>query len=144
MAYDFLEGLMIGAAVFSLLFVFIIWLLVKYLANRLFSRWAQERLKKEVAKSLDIQRPIIKGKISEQLFPLLSNRIGDLSDLRFIGDPVDYVYFKGLSEAREGKIKDIDIRFIEVKSGEATISKAEEFIKGAVKDKRVTWEEIRL
>lgn len=141
MAYDFWIGLAVGAICFSFLFIVLMWFLIKRTANKLFNNWLQERLKKEVAKSLEIQRPVIKGKISEQLFPLLYNKLGDLADFRFLGAPVDYIIFQGLSASDSSKI---DIKFVEVKTGEAKMNKAEERVKDAIINKRVGWEEIKL
>ena len=144
MVYDFLEGLIIGALGFSLLFIILMWVLVKRLAARLFNTWLQERLRKEVAKSLAIQRPVIKGKISEQLFPILYNKLGDLADFRFLGSPVDYIIFEGLSEARDGVDKEVKIKFIELKTGHSSLNRAEQMVKDAVETGRVSWEEVDL
>ena len=144
MDLSFFDGLIIGVVVSILLFFLVAWVLVKRIATRMFAGWAAKKLGIEVARSLQIQRPVVKGKISEQVFPLLSDKIGDLSDLRFIGDPVDYVYFDGLSSAREGGSKDVSVKFIEVKTGDSKTNKAENLVKDAIDDKKVSWEEVRL
>ncbi len=140
MDYSFLEGLVIGAIIFSFLFVFIMWILVRRLAAKLFGNWMNTKLSKEVNKSLEIQRPVIKGKISEEMFPITYGKLGNLSDLRFIGNPVDYVAFEGLSDPG----RKVDIKFIEVKTGASKLNKSEERIKDAVQDKRISWDEIYL
>ncbi len=139
-----LEGLILGALIATVLAFIFGRYFVKLFARRIFDKWKELELAKEIQRALGTQRPIIKGKISEQIFPLLSNKIGNLSDLRFIGDPIDYIYFKGLSDAREGKITDIEIKLMEVKTGEASLSKSEELVRDAVKGKRIEWEEIKL
>ena len=144
MNLSFFDGLIMGVVVSILLFFLVAWVLVKRIATRLFAGWAAKKLRMEVARSLQIQRPVVKGKISEQVFPLLSDKTGDLSDLRFIGDPVDYVYFDGLSSAREGGSKDVSVKFIEVKTGDSKTNKAENLVKDAIDDKKVSWEEVRL
>jgi predicted Holliday junction resolvase-like endonuclease len=143
MISDFWVGLIIGAVSFSLLLIFIMWLLVKRIARSLFGKWAEKKLSWELNKSLEAQRHVIKGKISEQLFPLLYEKAGNLSDFRFIGSPIDYIVFEGLSDGDASNDK-VDIKFIEVKTGNARLSSTEERIKNAVEDKRVTWEEITI
>ncbi len=140
MDYSFWEGLIIGAIIFSFLFAFLMWISIRRLAARLFGRWMNTRLVKEVNKSLEIQRPVIKGKISEEMFPIMYGKLGNLSDLRFIGSPVDYIAFEGLSEPD----RNISIKFIEVKTGASKLNRSEERIKEAVQDKRISWDEIYL
>ncbi|MGC9107206.1 MAG: Holliday junction resolvase-like protein, partial [Infirmifilum sp.] len=57
------------------------------------------------------------GRIGEQLAPLLMTQtLGvDPRDLRFLGTPIDYIAFKGLSQDNPQ-----EILFIEVKSGKTT------------------------
>lgn len=144
MAYDFLTGIVVGAIGFSFLFIVLMWFLVKKAAGRLFNTWMQERLRKEVAKALELQRPVIKGKISEQLFPTLYNKSGNLADFRFLGNPIDYIVFEGLSEARDGLDQKVKIKFIELKTGASVLTKAEELVKDAVESRRISWEEVQL
>jgi predicted Holliday junction resolvase-like endonuclease len=144
MVYDFWTGFVIGAVGFSVLFAFLIWFFGRMLANKMFDRWVKERLGREITKSLDLQRPIIKGKISEQMFPLLYQKVGDLSDFRFIGNPIDYIVFDGLSKARDNIDKKVTIKFIELKTGRSALNKAENLVKDAVEHGRVGWEEIQL
>jgi predicted Holliday junction resolvase-like endonuclease len=141
MEADFLAGLVIGMAIVAGVLTVIFYFLVKYLARRAFENWKEKELNKQVSNALQIQRPIIKGKISEQLFPILYKKFGNLSDFRFLGNPVDYVSFDGLSEAREGIDTKVNVRFIEIKTGNASLSKSEELVKDAVKHGRVSWQE---
>ena len=141
---NFLEGLIIGTAVSSLVSVLVIWLFVKRIAARMFGARARDQLSKEISKALDVQRPVIKGKISEQLFPLLYHKTGNLADFRFIGSPVDYIVFEGLSEARDGLKDVINIRFVEIKTGNSGLNKAEKCVKEAVESKRISWEEVEI
>ncbi len=87
------------------------------------------------------QRAVIKGKISEQVFPMVTNEIKNLSDARFIGDPIDYLVFDGISNESNN---DINIKFIEVKTGDSKLTKREEKVKDAVLNKRVEWREIKI
>jgi predicted Holliday junction resolvase-like endonuclease len=59
-------------------------------------------------------------------------------DARFIGSPIDFIVFDGLSE---GYVK--QIIFIEVKTNKSNLSQREKKIKEAILGGRVKWEEIR-
>ena len=77
-----------------------------------------------------------------QLYPILYEKEGDLSDLRFLGNPIDYIKFEGLSNLSEtGKVK---IKFIEIKTGNSKLNKNEEAVKQAVQGKEVYWDEITI
>ncbi|MCW1312234.1 MAG: hypothetical protein OH338_02260, partial [Candidatus Parvarchaeota archaeon] len=105
-------------------------------------QWEKYEMQKALEKTVNIQRPILKGKISEQLYPVLYEKEGNLSDLRFLGNPIDYIKFEGLSNLSEtGKVK---IKFIEIKTGNAKLNGNEEAVKKAVEDKEVYWEEITI
>ena len=138
MGYAFFFGLITGLAIVSIISFFIL----KYLLKKKIEQWEKYELSKALEKTVNMQRPILKGKISEQLFPILYEKEGNLSDLRFLGNPIDYIKFEGLSDLQEsGKIK---IKFIEIKTGNARLNKNEEAVKKAVEDKEVYWEEITI
>ncbi len=138
MGYAFFFGLITGLAIVSIISFFIL----KYLLKKKIEQWEKYEMQKALEKTVNMQRPILKGRISEQLFPILYEKEGNLSDLRFLGNPIDYIKFEGLSDLQEsGKIK---IKFIEIKTGNARLNKNEEAVKKAVEDKEVYWEEITI
>jgi predicted Holliday junction resolvase-like endonuclease len=57
-------------------------------------------------------RNVIHGKVTEHLIPFFPSFPWNPSDSRFLGSPVDFIIFDGLSE---GEVK--EIVFVEVKSG---------------------------
>jgi predicted Holliday junction resolvase-like endonuclease len=61
----------------------------------------QQALKEAKNRSLDGSRAVIKGKIAEQLAPVLPNFKYLPSDARFIGDPIDYVIFNGYTDIKD-------------------------------------------
>ena len=63
----------------------------------------------------------------------------DAADARFIGKPVDFVAFPGLSE--DDKVK--EVLLIEVKTGKSNLSGREREIKRAVAEGRVRYVEYR-
>ena len=85
------------------------------------------------------QRSIIKGQISEVLAPWSIESVNSVKELNFLGSPIDFVGFKGLDG--EG---DIDIKFIEVKSGKSRLNKNQSRIRDAVAAKRIEWVEVRV
>ena len=138
MEYAFFWGLMAGLTIVSLISFFIL----KYLLKKKIESWEKYEMQKALEKTVNLQRPILKGKISEQLFPILYEKEGNLSDLRFLGNPIDYIKFDGLSDLNEGG--KIQIKFIEIKTGNAKLNKNEEAVKKAVQDKEVYWDEITI
>ncbi len=114
----------------------------KELAKEMLEEWKEresKRLKEDLSRGL---YAVLKGRVGEQLAPLvLFEKYGiDLRDLRFLGGPVDYIAFKGLSEGNPEKII-----FIEVKSGRrAALSERERAIKRLIEEKRVEWLTLRL
>ncbi len=76
---------------------------------------------------------VITGHIAENLAPLLKDFIWDPRKVRFLGMPIDYIYF--------GEDK---IVFIEVKSGGAKLTKKESEIKELILKKKVFFETFRV
>lgn len=139
MTSGFIVGLMLGSIIISAVSGATFYFLFKNYIRR----WKEKELSKEVDRALNAQRSIVKGQISEELFPMVSRRFGDVADFRFVGDPIDYVVFQGLSEQSDANIK-INIKFVEVKTGSARLNLSEKLVKDAVENKRVSWEEVRL
>ncbi|MFL2981880.1 MAG: Holliday junction resolvase-like protein [Candidatus Poseidoniaceae archaeon] len=85
------------------------------------------------------QRATIKGQISETLAPWSMTIVDSVSELNFLGNPIDFIGFKGL----DGK-GDIDIKFIEVKSGKSKLNSNQRRVRDAVIAKRIEWAEVRI
>jgi predicted Holliday junction resolvase-like endonuclease len=83
---------------------------------------------------------VIAGKATEHLAPLLPGFEFDPRDARFLGSPIDFIVFDGLSE---GEIS--EIVFIEVKTGPwAALSTRERLVRDAVEAGRVRFLEVRI
>jgi predicted Holliday junction resolvase-like endonuclease len=78
------------------------------------------------------------GKVYEQLVPYLPDFPFNPKDVRFLGSPVDFVVFDGLSDGHITRIV-----FVEVKTGAADLSTRERRVRDAVQDSRVEWYELR-
>jgi|TARA_B100000459_G_scaffold139519_1_gene97852 predicted Holliday junction resolvase-like endonuclease len=85
------------------------------------------------------QRATIKGQITETIAPWSMTVVNSVSELNFLGNPIDFIGFKGLDG--DG---DIDIKFIEVKSGKSKLNTNQRRIRDAVKEKRIDWVEVRI
>jgi predicted Holliday junction resolvase-like endonuclease len=73
------------------------------------------------------------GFIYERLAPTLDGFTFNKNDCRSMFDPIDYVIFEGLSE----KQRVSKIIFMDIKSGNARLSKKQRVIKDVVNDKKV-------
>ncbi len=104
-------------------------------AAALYRRAAQIR-----AQALEQSRSVLRGQVAEQLVPLTGGFPFDPSDARFLGHPVDYVVFDGLS----GGEGDVEVVIVEIKTGGARLSKREAAIRDAVEAGRVRFEVVRL
>mgnify|MGYP002867556611 FL=1 len=100
------------------------------------SRRVNKARKDAVKKS----RAVLGGLAGEQLAPFLPGFPCNPADARFVGKPVDFVAFSGAAEG--GEIK--EIIFVEVKSGEASLSKREREIKACVQEGRLRFVEYRI
>ena len=96
----------------------------------------KDRIRKD---ALSRSRAVLKGKIGEQMAPLLDAFPFQPSDARFIGSPIDYIVFDGYSHNNPTEIVLIDI-----KTGNAQLSSAEKRIAALVNAKRVWWMTIRI
>ena len=79
------------------------------------------------------------GKVYEQLLPYLPDFPFNPKDVRFLGSPVDFVVFDGLSDGQVTQVV-----FVEVKTGGAELSTRERRVRDAVRERRVEWHELRL
>jgi predicted Holliday junction resolvase-like endonuclease len=83
---------------------------------------------------------VVAGKATEHLAPLFPGFEFDPRDARFLGSPIDFIVFDGLSgsEVRE-------IVFVEIKTGPAAaLSRRERQVREAVEARRVRFLEVRI
>jgi predicted Holliday junction resolvase-like endonuclease len=88
--------------------------------------------------SVQRSRATISGQVQEQLLPYLPGFPFDPKDVRFLGAPVDLIVFDGLSAGRLDRIV-----FVEVKTGNSTLSTRERQVRDMVQARGVSWEVIR-
>jgi predicted Holliday junction resolvase-like endonuclease len=84
------------------------------------------------------------GKALEKLIPFLPEFGYNPHDVRWMGDPIDLVVFDGYAEGNRTGEGLRQIVFVEVKSGESKLTKAQRKIKQLVSEGKVCWDEFRI
>jgi predicted Holliday junction resolvase-like endonuclease len=133
------------AAVIILAFIVITlnYYLIRRRFESRFTEWqAQEQIfwKTEVERvskqAVSQSRAVLGGKFTEQMAPYLPEFKYDPTEARFIGSPIDFVVFPGLSA---GDPKEVVI--VEVKSGKnCALTPSERKIQQLIEDGMVRWE----
>lgn len=105
----------------------------------------QQDIKEAKNRSIDGSRAVIKGKIAEQLAPVLPNFKYLPSDARFIGDPVDYIVFNGYTDLKDngGSESNLEVIILDIKTGNASLSQFQQAIFKAIAAGKVRFEVIR-
>ena len=99
-----------------------------------FERWKQEHEQQIRVDAVQRSLAITKGKVTEHIVPYLPGFDLDPKDIRFLGTPIDLIAFKGLNASVE-----VEVVFIEVKTGASVLSAREKAVKKAVEEKKVSW-----
>ena len=107
-------------------------------------RWKLECTSDIRKDSVNRSRSTLKGRISEQMAPLLPEFPFSPADARFIGNPIDFVVFDGYTNAKDEKGDVISVVLVEVKKGKGKLSRVESLVKGAVEEGRVSWRTVVL
>ena len=84
-------------------------------------------------------RSVIGGQVAEQVAPFLPGFPCHPGDARFIGKPVDFIAFPGLTEDNTVH----EVLLIEVKTGKSALSGREKEVRRAVAEGRVRYVEYR-
>ena len=108
--------------------------LAEFDARLRFEQWKNEH-EQEIRQDA-VQRSLVvsRGKLTEHIVPYLPGFDLDPKDVRFLGTPIDLIAFSGLNASQE-----VEIVFIEVKTGQSVLSARERAVKKAVEEKRVSW-----
>ena len=94
--------------------------------------------------SIKRSRSVLRGQATEHLAPYILKNTNP-KDYRFLGNPIDYVCFEGLSDILDGTSNEIKpIHFIDIKTGKSTLNKTQRRIRDAIKDSRVQFSLINL
>jgi predicted Holliday junction resolvase-like endonuclease len=109
---------------------------VTALAQELAQTQVQDQLQQARKEAVEKSNQIVKGKVLEHFSPYFPTFPYNPQDARFLGSPIDFVVFDGLSE---GNLK--QIVFVEVKSGtqDRKLPKREQQVKDCVMQGKVHW-----
>ena len=94
-------------------------------------------LKKQRKDAVKKSRAVIGGQVAEQLAPYLPEFPCNPGDVCFLGKPVDFMGFTGLTESDEIH----EVMFIEVKTGQSKLNGHEKQLKDAIQKGRVRYVE---
>lgn len=96
--------------------------------------------------SVDKSRSSLKGRIAEQMAPLLPGFQYPPADARFLGDPIDYVVFNGYTELRDNGDDGaaMEIVLLEVKQGASALTSFQRAIARSVEEGRFRFEVLRI
>ena len=115
---------------------------IKLEYETLFAAWCVSHEKEIRKDALDRSRSVMRGQATEHLAPHI---VSDCSpkDYRFMGNPIDYVVFDGLSAITDGKEKNLkQIIFKEIKTGKSKLTKVERAIKRCIEEKNIVFQTI--
>ena len=116
--------------------------LVEERARLNLERWQIESTGAIRKDSVNRSRSALKGRISEQLAPLLPAFPFSPADARFSGNPVDYIVFDGYTAVKDDGDDYVRVVLVEVKKGKGKLSRGESLIKKAVEEGRVSWKTV--
>jgi len=102
-------------------------------ARILFSSWKVNEEEMIRTDAIRRSQSVIRGKVTEHLFPFFPDFPYNPKDVRFLGSPVDLVVFDGLSE---GILR--EIIFVEIKAGKkSALSRRENEVRTCVQERRI-------
>jgi predicted Holliday junction resolvase-like endonuclease len=94
--------------------------------------------------ALKRSRSVMRGQASEHLAPYVIEGTNP-KDYRFMGNPVDYVCFDGLSNVLDGTSNSIkSVRFVDIKTGKSSLNKSQRRIRDAITSNKTTFEVVNL
>ena len=109
----------------------IFFILGRFFAERSFAK----RLKEERKDATTRSRAVIGGQFSEQLAPFLPGFAYKPTEVKFLGKPSDFLVFEGLDEKKITRVV-----FVEVKSGNATLSSTEKSLQETINAGKVSFD----
>lgn len=105
-------------------------------ADTLFRTWKLDEEKKIRQDAVKKSEAVIRGKVTEHLIPYFPEFEYNPKDARFLGTPVDFIIFDGLSEGEMNKVV-----FVEVKSGKTcALSPREKLVRECINRGKVSYE----
>ncbi len=99
----------------------------------------RESNEQAAGEALKRSRATLKGQIGERFAPFEGGFGYEPADARFLGSPVDYVVFDGLTD---GQIR--GVAFVEVKVGALPLTPFQKQVREAVNEGRIAWRVLQL
>lgn len=134
-----LKLLLLILALASISFIIIAFFLGTKIGSLSASKHFTKEIKIAREDAVKRSRSVLNGQLSEQFAAFFPGFPADPTEVRFVGKPVDFVAFPGLST---GTVD--EVLFVEVKTGNAAISKVERSVRDAVEKKNVRYAEYRI
>lgn len=113
--------------------------LIEVRANLKFERWKADHSKAISREAIRGSQAAVAGRVFERVAPYLPDFGFNPRDVRFIGDPVDFVIFDGLNDGAVRRVV-----FVEVKTGNGALNGSERRVKAAITARRVEWSLYRI
>lgn len=122
-----------------LVFVILAYLVGQKVGAMLRDRYWQKEVENIRKDAVKRSRAVLGGQFSEQLAPFLPDFNYNPTECRFLGKPIDFIVFPGM-DGKEIK----EVVFVEVKSGNSSLSTVERQLRDVIKEKKVSWQEYRI
>lgn len=131
--------LLLILAVASIAFIIVAFFLGRKIGKLSASKHLTKEIKIAREDAVKRSRAVLNGLLSEQFAAFFPGFPADPTEIRFVGKPIDFVAFPGLST---GTVD--EVLFVEVKTGNAPLSKVERSLRDAVEKKNVRYTEYRI
>ena len=105
-------------------------------AESLLAKWKTKEEKAIREDAYQRSRAVSFGKTIEHYVPFMEDFPINPGDVRFFGNPIDYIAFTDM-----GSKKKCAIHFVEVKSGKSQLNNRQKNIKNAILEGKVHWHE---
>jgi len=141
--HNYINMILITITICSLAFAAYVYFTHEKIAQRkaenLLSEWKLKEEKKIRNDAHSRSRAVGWGKTIEKFVPWMAGFPCDPRDAMFLAKPIDYLCFTDRTNKKKSAV-----HFVEVKSGNANLSKDQEGIRAAIKDNRVYWHEVNV
>jgi len=107
--------------------------------NKVLEHQHEVAIKENRADAVKRSRSVIEGQVFEQLIAHFPEWKFTPSEARFLGSPIDYLVFDGMSTGNPEKVV-----FVEVKTGTSKTTPIQNKIKKLIQAGKVEWETIEL
>jgi len=134
MGFAFVVVVLAGVALLSAAYR-----LIDLRANLKVEQWKNAYSKQIRRDAITGSQAAVAGRVFERVAPYLPGFGYNPKDVRFVGDPVDFVVFDGLSE---GSLR--NVVFVEVKTGFGELNGNERHVRAAISERRVEWSLFRM